>query len=166
DDLAATLWPPGTFVDFEHGLNTAIRKLRRALGGSQHGPALLETTPRRGYRLAAAVEELVPGDGASVAVLPLADISAAQEHGHLAEGIAEELMHALGAVAGLRIASHSAAFRCRDEVPERAGLKLGVRHVLAGHLRIEGDRCRIVCRLIETASGREIWTGRFDRGLA
>lgn len=166
NDLAATLWPPGTFVDFEHGLNTAIRKLRRALGEPQRGPALLETAPRRGYRLVAAVEEVVPADGASVAVLPLADISAAQVHGHLAEGIAEELMHALAAVAGLRIASRSAAFRCRDEVPERAGLKLGVRHVLAGNLRIDGDRCRIVCRLIETASGREIWTGRFDRGLA
>jgi len=165
DELIASLWHAGTFVDTEHGLNTAIRKLRRALRESDRGPALLETAPRRGYRLVAAVEEMRSGGGASVAVLPLSELSTVKDQQHLAEGIAEQLIHALGAVAGLRIASRSAAFRCRDETPERAGLRLGVGHVLAGNLRIEGDRCRITCRLIEVASGRDLWTGRFDRRL-
>jgi TolB-like protein len=165
DELVATLWRPGTFVDSEHGLNTAIRKLRRALCGSRGGPALLETAPRRGYRLVAAVETFDLSEGASVAVLPFADLSVTKDQRHLAEGLAEELTHALRTVAGLRIASRSAAFRCREDAPEQAGSKLGVRHVVAGNLRIEGDRCRIVCRLIEVSSGRELWNGRFDRRL-
>jgi TolB-like protein len=165
DELVAALWPPGTFVDTEHGLNTAIRKLRRALAGGDRDPALLETAPRRGYRLAASVEEIDANAGASVAVLPFMDLSVVKDHAHLAEGLAEELIHALSTVAGLRIASRSAAFRCRDEVPERAGLKLGVRHVVVGNLRIEDDRCRIGCRLIEAASGNELWAIRFDRRL-
>lgn len=166
DELVATLWPPGTYVDVEHGLNTAIRKLRRALGGSIREPALLETVPRRGYRLLVSVEELAPADRASVAVLPFADLSADKSYQHLSDGIAEELIHALDAIAGLRVAARSAAFRRRDQPPERAALEMGVRHVVAGTVSVEDGRCRIHCRLIEASSERELWLGRFERRLA
>jgi DNA-binding winged helix-turn-helix (wHTH) protein len=53
DELKDRLWPADTFVDFEHGLNTAIRRLRAALGDSAHTPRLIETLPRRGYRFKA-----------------------------------------------------------------------------------------------------------------
>lgn len=165
-ELAAALWPPGTFVDAEHGLNTAIRKLRQALGESSERPALLETAKRRGYRLATTVEVVIPASGPSVAVLPLSGPTAAADHAHLAEGLAEELGQTLRAIAGLHVASHRDAVRSRDATPEHAGLALGVRHVLAGTLRIEADRCRIGWHLIEVGSGREIWKGRFDRRLA
>jgi TolB-like protein/DNA-binding winged helix-turn-helix (wHTH) protein/Flp pilus assembly protein TadD len=50
DQLHATLWPSDTFVDFEHGLNAAIKRLRDTIGDSADSPHLIETLPRRGYR--------------------------------------------------------------------------------------------------------------------
>src|SRR5205823_1444023 len=50
DQLRARLWPSDTFVDFEHGLNAAVRRLREALGDSADAPQFIETLPRRGYR--------------------------------------------------------------------------------------------------------------------
>src|SRR5690349_15136127 len=48
-------WPPDTFVDFDNSLNTAINKLREALGDSADNPRFIETLPRRGYRFIAPV---------------------------------------------------------------------------------------------------------------
>ena len=55
DELRRRLWPDGTFVDFEHGLNAAVNKLREALSDSADNPRYVETLPRRGYRFIAAV---------------------------------------------------------------------------------------------------------------
>jgi cholera toxin transcriptional activator len=50
EELVAALWPEGTFVDYDHSLNTAVNKLREALGDSAAAPRFIETLPRRGYR--------------------------------------------------------------------------------------------------------------------
>lgn len=55
DELRAQIWPQDTFVDFDNGLNTAINKLREALGDSADNPRFVETVPRRGYRFIASV---------------------------------------------------------------------------------------------------------------
>jgi DNA-binding winged helix-turn-helix (wHTH) protein len=57
-DLQEKLWPADTFVDFEHGVNAAVRTLRLALCDSHKKPRFVETLPRRGYRFIAAVEKL------------------------------------------------------------------------------------------------------------
>src|SRR5262245_5574075 len=57
EDLRRELWATDTFVDFEHGLNAAIKRLRDVLGDSAAAPRFIETLPRRGYRFIAAVEE-------------------------------------------------------------------------------------------------------------
>ena len=57
DELRRRLWPDDTFVDFDHGLNKAINKLRDALDDSAQHPRFVETLPRRGYRFVAAVAE-------------------------------------------------------------------------------------------------------------
>lgn len=56
DELRERLWGGDTFVDFDHGLNTAIQKLRTALNDSAEAPRFIETLPRHGYRFIAAVE--------------------------------------------------------------------------------------------------------------
>ena len=56
EELRAKLWPTDTFVDFEHSLNTAVRKLRNALGDGADNPIFIETIPRNGYRFIAPVE--------------------------------------------------------------------------------------------------------------
>jgi Tol biopolymer transport system component/DNA-binding winged helix-turn-helix (wHTH) protein len=55
EELCASLWSDGTYVDFDEGLNTAIKKLRYALGDSADCPVFIETVPRRGYRFIAPV---------------------------------------------------------------------------------------------------------------
>jgi len=55
EDLRARLWPDGTYVDFDEGLNTAIKTLRYALGDTADNPTFIETIPRRGYRFIAPV---------------------------------------------------------------------------------------------------------------
>lgn len=55
EDLRRVLWPSDTYVDFEHSLNTAVMKLREALGDSADAPLYIETIPKRGYRFIAPV---------------------------------------------------------------------------------------------------------------
>src|ERR1700731_4784519 len=58
EELRSRLWPADTFVDFNHGLNAAINKLRDALCDSAENPKYIETLPRRGYRYIAPVERV------------------------------------------------------------------------------------------------------------
>src|ERR1700746_2519506 len=55
DELRSRLWPDDTFVDFEHNINTAVSRLRDALGDSAENPRFVETLARRGYRFVAPV---------------------------------------------------------------------------------------------------------------
>ena len=63
EELQKKLWPADTFVDFDHGLNKAINKIREALGDSADSPHFVETVARRGYRFLA---EVKPADVAPV----------------------------------------------------------------------------------------------------
>jgi Tol biopolymer transport system component/DNA-binding winged helix-turn-helix (wHTH) protein len=72
EELRSELWPGDTFVDFNHGLNAAVNKLRDALCDSADDPKFIETLPRRGYRFVAAVEKVAAEKVVeAVAVLPI-----------------------------------------------------------------------------------------------
>src|ERR1700693_369538 len=74
DELRTRLWLSDTFVDFDHGLNNAVMRLREVLGDSSENPRFVETIPRRGYRFIA-----------PVAGLPATyTIQSQTENGHLA----------------------------------------------------------------------------------
>ncbi|MGA3316686.1 MAG: protein kinase [Candidatus Korobacteraceae bacterium] len=85
EEIQRKLWPNDTIVDFEHGINTAIKIVRQALGDSAEGPNYIETIPRRGYRLLVPVERVEPHElsdpvieqGSSRVVLPEAGDKAA-----------------------------------------------------------------------------------------
>ena len=70
DELRVLLWSDDTFVDFDHGLNTAIRKLRDALGDSAITPRYIETLPKRGYRFIAPTERLPSAERTADAATP------------------------------------------------------------------------------------------------
>ena len=70
DEIRKQLWPEGTFVDFNEGIDTALKKLRYALGDSALNPTFIETVPRRGYRFIAPVSNGANG----VASLPEAEL--------------------------------------------------------------------------------------------
>ena len=56
EEIRQSLWPTDTFVDFEHSINTAVNKLREALGDDAENPRFIETLPRYGYRLITPIE--------------------------------------------------------------------------------------------------------------
>ncbi len=77
EDLRQAIWPAGTFVEFDVGLDAAIHKLRSALGDSAENPRLVETLPRRGYRFIATIDGVVASEAApSVGLPPVAAIIA------------------------------------------------------------------------------------------
>jgi len=66
EEIARGLWPEGTFVDYEHGVNSAVNRIREALGDRAGNPRFIETLARRGYRFLAPVERIVL-DGSAAA---------------------------------------------------------------------------------------------------
>src|ERR1700680_3436594 len=66
EELHRRLWPADTYVNFEHGLNAAVKRLRRALNDSADNPRFVETLPRRGYRFLAPVESIREGEDVPV----------------------------------------------------------------------------------------------------
>src|SRR6185369_5205808 len=79
-ELQGELWQGKTFVDFEHGLNTAMNRLREALGDSSDDPRFVETLPRRGYRFIAPVEAGTDDPKNRVLQEDLASVSTKEEH--------------------------------------------------------------------------------------
>jgi DNA-binding winged helix-turn-helix (wHTH) protein len=71
EEISRELWPEGTFVDYEHGVNSAVNRIREALGDKASSPRFIETLARRGYRFVAPVERIVAeGDGLDGAAAP------------------------------------------------------------------------------------------------
>jgi len=60
EEISRDLWPEGTFVDYEHGVNSAVNRIREALGDTAGNPRFVETLARRGYRFVAPVERIHP----------------------------------------------------------------------------------------------------------
>ena len=60
EEIARELWPDGTFVDYEHGVNSAVNRIRDVLGDSAASPRFIETLARRGYRFVVPVERIAP----------------------------------------------------------------------------------------------------------
>ena len=67
EELRAKLWPQDTFVDFDHGLNNAVNRIREALGDSAGSPCYIETMPRKGYRFIGETERIETGSEGSAA---------------------------------------------------------------------------------------------------
>ena len=113
----------------------------------------------RTHRPAAAKTELK-----SIAVLPFADLSPAKDQDWMCDGIAEEIIDALCAVTGLRVAARSSSFQFKGkpadvQVMTRA---LGVSTLLEGSVRKAEKRLRVSARLV-SSDGYELWSDRFDR---
>ena len=104
---------------------------------------------------------------ASVAVLPFLSLDADRSQEHLCDGLAEELIHALASVGGLKVAARTSSFQFkgRSESVRRIGERLGVTRVVEGSVRRVGTRLRITVQLVDAGSGYHVWSERFDREL-
>ncbi len=97
-------------MDFDHGLNKAINKLREALGDSAESPRFVETIPKRGYRFTSTLDA---GTGPitirSLLILPLENLSQDPEQGYFADGLTEALTTTLAKISALRVLSRTTA---------------------------------------------------------
>jgi TolB-like protein len=169
--LAKRLWPEGTFVDVEHSLNAAVKRLRAALGDDTSRPRFVETQPRRGYRFIAPCTRSESGAGAGgrarVAVLPFTN-GGLEPHPHaFGDGLTDDAIVHLGQYPNVELAAptSSATFKSGSCLARDVGTALGADYLLEGSVRCVGDRARIVAWLVDTSSETPVWTGLYDRGL-
>lgn len=104
---------------------------------------------------------------ASIAVLPFANHSAAEDMVYFSEGMTEEIINALAGVDGLRVISRTSSFAFKDkELPLHtiAG-RLQVSHIIEGGVRRSNDRLRISARLIDVEDDSHVWNARWDRSM-
>jgi TolB-like protein len=171
--LARRLWPDGTFVDFEHSLNAAVKRLRAALGDDATRPRFVETLPRRGYRFIAPCLRTERGAGmdgrARVAVLPFTEGGQQIHPDAFGEGLTEEVIVQLGQLdhANLEVVARasSSAFKSGARLAREIGSELRADYLLEGGVRYAGGRVRIAAWLVETASETPVWTGVYDRSV-
>ncbi|HYS25333.1 MAG TPA: winged helix-turn-helix domain-containing protein [Vicinamibacterales bacterium] len=185
EELARKLWPNGTFVDFEHSLNAAVKRLRAALGDDADNPRFVETLPRRGYRFIAslgggpstslgadtaiAMPFLTPDYKARLAVMPFANLSGDSSQEYFSDGLTEEMFLQLGRLGRGRIGvisrSSSNLFRGSTRRAREIGEMLRADYLLEGSVRREADRVRITAQLVETSSESHLWTDVYERNL-
>lgn len=178
EELQKRIWPADTFVDFDQGLNNAVKRLREALGDDAEKPLFIQTLSKRGYRFIATVEhagsEVHPAIGPpapvavdSIAVLPFTSMSADPEDEFFADGMTEEIINALAQIQQLHVLARSSAFSFKGKYLDvRAiGKKLNVRTVLIGSVRRSGDELRITAQLVNVEDGYHLWSDRYDRQL-
>src|SRR6266702_650355 len=154
EELQQKIWPSDTFVDFDHGINNAIKRLREALGDTAETPRYVETLPRRGYRFICCTE--VPKKTAarriqSLAVLPLENLSRDPEQEYFADGLTEALITSLAKISALRVISRTTAMQykgVRNQSAREIARELGVDAIVEGTVLRSGDRVRISAQLI------------------
>ena len=176
-ELRHRLWPEDTFVDFDHGVNKAVNRLRDALSDSATTPRFIETVAKRGYRLIVPVtgrkhiesEADVP-DRLRLAVLPFEDLSADADQEFFSDGLTEEMISELGRVNPKRlgvIARTSAMlYKRSNKRIDEIGRELDVDYILEGSVRRADTRLRITAQLVQVRDQTHLWAESYSRELA
>ena len=101
----------------------------------------------------------------SVAVLPFADMTAEHDMEYFGDGMAEEILHALNRVSGLKVAGRTASFSFKGKQDDlrTIGQSLGVAHVLDGSVRSSAGKLRINVQLVRTSDQSQVWSQVFDK---
>ena len=175
EEIRRRLWTAGTYVDFDHGVNKAVNRLRQALGDSAIHPRFIETLRGRGYRFLAPLsgsdsrQETQTLGELRLAVLPFENVSSGVEGDFFAEELTEELTVQLGQVhpERLGIIGRIPALMYKNCGKRMADIAadLHLSHVIEGSVRRFGDRVRVSARLIETCGQTQLWAENYERSL-
>lgn len=162
EELRRRLWSSDTFVDFEVALNSAVSRLRDALGDSANSPSVIETIPKRGYRFVVPIPKRP-----AIAVMPFVNQTGDAKDEYFSDGLTDELIRAFSRIQGLRVTAGSVVFRFKGQRwdARQIGTELGVEAVLEGAVWRTGDRIRISVSLVGTRDGFNVWAQRFDSNL-
>ena len=100
-------------------------------------------------------------------MLPFANLSGDPEQEYFSDGLAQEMLDRLGRVPGLAVIGRCSSFSFKGKGLDARTIaeRLGVTTVLEGSVRRDGQRLKLTARLIDGATGRQIWSGSFDREL-
>jgi len=182
DDLFASVWSGRAVTDAT--LSTRLNGVRSAIGDSGKVQRLIRTLPHRGFRWIGTVDEKAadtPADASgerpppalslpdkpSIAVLALQSMSEDPEQHHFAEGLTEDIITGLSRLKWLFVIARGASAIYQDRGIDlcQVGRELGVRYLVDGSVRKSGGRVRITARLVDAASGSQLWADRYDRDL-
>jgi TolB-like protein/Flp pilus assembly protein TadD len=174
EQIIAQLWAKGLHFDTDNSINTAIRKIRQALGDDSGNPQYIETVLGKGYRFkdrtALASSRAEPEQPRiMLAVLPFENLSGDPAQEYLSDGLSEETIMRLGQMSPRRLGviarTSSMAYKriCKSVV--QIGQELGVDYVVEGSVRREGDRVRITAQLIRVRDQIHLWAENYDRRL-
>jgi TolB-like protein len=176
EEVLNAVWPNVTVTD--ESLTRCISEVRRALGDDSQG--IIKTVSKRGYLFDlpiatnsdGPVETFAPGlplpKGASIAVLPFANLSGDAAQEYFADGIVEDVITELSRFADLFVIARNSTFQYKGKAVEvrQVGGELGVRYVVEGSVRRSGDRVRVAVQLIDTESGGHLWAQKYDHDFA
>jgi TolB-like protein len=179
DVLLDAAWP-GRSVE-ESNLTVQIAAIRKCLR-EVSGVDWIRTVPRIGYRFDGPIARAeapappsLPGitrppsahDRSAVAVLPFRNLGGDLSETPFCEGLSEDLITDLSKISGLTVIARHSSFSYRGSNTDVRGIGagLGVRYVVEGSVRRDGERVRINAELSETASARQVWADRFDGSL-
>jgi adenylate cyclase len=174
EKLVQTVWPD-SFVS-DDALKRCIFELRRVFDDDAREPHIIETIPKRGYRLIATINRAsvdIPAAASpsvthdSIAVLPFINISADAENEFFADGITEEIINALSQIEHLQVAARTSSFFFKGKHVDMRliGEQLNVRTVLEGSVRKHENHLRITVQLVTVEDGYHLWSERYDREL-
>jgi len=157
-----------TFVT-EDVLTRAISALRRVFCDNAKAPRIIETLPKTGYRLIAAISPALPRSLriTTLLVLPFANGSGDPEANYLSDGITDCLINALSLFPHLKVVARSTAFRFKgtDRVPVAIGRELGVNAVVTGKVTQWDGKISVQADLVNATTGFQIWGQRWIRPL-
>lgn len=172
EEIAERLWGKDVYVDAENGVNTAIRKIRKALADNPDRPRFVLRVPGKGYRFIAPVsEESRPAAPSQkrvmLAVLPFANYGQDSSEDYFCDGMTEEIIASLGATSpenlGVIARTSSMVYRNTVKPISQIGKELGVDYILESSVRRESDRIRITAQLIRVEDQTHMWAANYDR---
>lgn len=190
DDLIESIWD-GRIVS-ESTLTSRINAARKAVGDTGKDQAVIRTIARKGFRFVGDVQVHQDGaetatsgasapertvethrplpalDRTAIAVLPFVNISGEPEQEYFSEGISEDIITALSKLRWFYVIARNSSFiyRGKSVHHRQIGEELGVRYVVEGSVRKDGDHVRITAQLVDVVTGSHLWAERYDRALA
>jgi TolB-like protein/DNA-binding winged helix-turn-helix (wHTH) protein len=177
EEIIRRLWRNAAYVDTENGINTAVRKIRRALGDDAQSPEYIETVVGKGYRLRtgepgpaipAPADHMEP-PRIMLAVLPFENLSGDPGQEYFSDGLTEETIARLGQMAprtlGVIARTSAMAYKQTRKTVAQIGAELHVHYVLEGSVRRESEQARITAQLIRVQDQTHLWAESFDTRL-
>jgi adenylate cyclase len=170
DELIEACWDGRVVTD--DAIARVVAQVRALAITVEPPPFILETVPKVGFRLisgeATSQTAAAPaGRPVRLAVLAFDNLSDDPRASHVAEGVADEILHILAQRTGLMVVGRSTSFRFRgsEKAAGDVGRQLDVTHVLDGSVRRDGSRIRVSVQLVSCATEATIWSQRIEEDL-